>query len=519
MAVGLTAAVLGLPVFGLAFDIARGLGASKAGPWWWLSAGAVGRSAGWALVIGVLAAVLGLPVAWACRRVRSRAAGLLLAPALLPGFLAYSGWGMLRAPLSVTGDWIDRQRQAGWDWLPHTVDTVLAIGGLALWAAPLAAACMLPGVRGLTDDLLDAARLEARGVRALRVLLPGLAGPFVFAAGAVAALMLGSAIPLHLARVDTAAIALWAQMDLTPPDRHWQVWIAGWPLVLAAAGLAWTAGRMGARVGEVALAAPQESDRAAPWSVRGLAAAVVLLGTAAPLALYASELKTASSIPRYWRAHHGAITTSAGLALLVGGACVVLAAAVWHAGTTGSAGRRRVLGWLAAGWTAAGLLPGVMAGSAVARGFNLLASVVPERLDPSDTVLPIAAAHLARLGFLAVWLGLWLAWSEPSDARDARRLDGAEHLPAWAPGTLMGRVGALGGLFAVTAALSLHEIEASVLTLWPGGSLLGRQLLNDLHFFRTEELAAGVALVAFGLAPSAAVVAVCLRRSRGRQEG
>ena len=145
-------------------------------------------------------------------------------------------------------------------------------------------------------------------------------------------------------------------------------------------------------------------------------------------------------------------------------------------------------------WAAAGLLPGVMAGSAVARGINLVAAVVPEGLDPSDTVLPIAAAHLARLGFLAVWLGVWLAGSEASEARDARRLDGAEHFPAWVPGTLVGRVGALGGLFAAAFALSLHEIEASVLTLWPGGSLLGRQLLNDLHFFRTEELAAGVAM-------------------------
>lgn len=502
----LTLAVLGLPAVGLGLDIARGLSSPRTGEWWQLAPAALARSAGWSSLIGLFAATLGLPIAWACRRTRSRWAGLLLAPALLPGFLAYSGWGMLRAPMSWTGAWIDTQRQAGWTWLPHAVDTTLAVGGLALWSAPIAAACMLPGARALSDDLLDAVRLEARGPRTLRILLPALAGPFLFAAAAIAALMLGSAIPLHLARVETAAISLWIQMDLTPPNRHWQVWLAGWPLALTAAAFAWSSSRMAARLGDAATASPLSIERRAPRPVALAALAVVALGSAAPLALYSTELKNASSIPRYWKAHHDALTTSAGLALLVAGAGVLLAAAVWHAGTTGS-GRRKLLLWFTAVWTTMGLLPGVMAGAAVARGINLLASILPDEVDPSDSILPITAAHLARVGFLAVWLGLWLARSEARDARDARRLDGAESLSGWLPGTLVAGGGALGGLFAVIFALSLHEIEASVLTLWPGGSLLGRQLLNDLHFFRTEELASGVLLVAAALLPSAAAVA------------
>jgi hypothetical protein len=63
-------------------------------------------------------------------------------------------------------------------------------------------------------------------------------------------------------------------------------------------------------------------------------------------------------------------------------------------------------------------------------------------------------------------------------------------------------------------ALSLHEIESAVLTLWPGGRLLSRIILNDLHFFRTQELAAGVVLLACLFVPAAVIAGVFARRPR-----
>lgn len=502
-----TFVVIALPVAAVVLDAFRS--ASAPAQAWSLPLPSLLRSLAWATLIGVLAAALALPLAWACRPRRSLLAPLLLAPALFPSALAYSGWGMLRAPLTATGDLIGRLRDGGLEWLPRAVDTTLAVGGLALWAAPLAAAAMLPGLRALSDDVLDAARLDAGLLARVRLALGLSRGPFALAALLVAAIMLGSAVPLHLARVETASILLWAQLDLTPPDRHWTVWLAAWPLLLAAAALAWLAAHTANAPREI----PSQNTRhRSPRTLRTAALLITLLGTLGPLALFASNLRSLSAIPRYWRDHADAATNALTLAALASLAGVVLLLAAWHAAASG---RDRLVRHLAFCWTFVGLLPGVLVGAAVARSTTLFSTL---GLDLADTPIPLLLGHAARFGFLLLWLGLWLARAEPTDLRDQRRLDDADAFPAWAAATLPGA--GLAPILAVAAALfalSLHEVESVVLTLQPGGSLLSRAILSDLHFFRTQQLAAGVVVAAGLFIPPAVLAALCLAaRARSR---
>jgi hypothetical protein len=422
---------------------------------------------------------------------------------MFPSFLAYSGWGILRAPLTVTGDFIGSLRDSGWEWLPGFIDRTLAIGGLSLWAAPLAAIAMLPGVRALSDHTLDASRLECAGFPRVVFLLRALIGPILFAVLVVAAIMLGSAVPLHLARVQTASILLWAQLDLTPPAQHWRVWIAAWPIVLAAALLARATSVLGTSADTAPTTTP--NPRRTPWWVAVAALSVVGIGTLVPMALYATNLRSPSALFRYWRDHAPAVTTSILLAVCSAGLAVGLTLAAWYAASNGQGGRQAALvRRLAAVWTFAGLLPGVMVGSAVARGFARLDAL---GFQLGDSFLPILVAHAARFGFLPLWVGIWMAASEPRETRDQRLIDGADTVPAWFRASVLGSPGTLAGVAAAVFVLSLHEIEAAVLTLWPGGSLLTRVILSDLHFFRTQELAAGVVVMAGLFVPPALAAA------------
>lgn len=499
-----TLAVLGVPVIAMGVDSIGTANTGGAGGGWSLPWDSLARSVGWAVLIGVVAAGLGIPIAWTCRRTRSGWAVLLLTPAMFPSFLAYSGWGMLRAPLTVTGDFIGSLRDSGWEWLPGVIDRTLAIGGLSLWAAPLAAIAMLPGVRAISDDTLHASRLECAGFPRVVFLLRALIGPILFAVLVVAAIMLGSAVPLHLARVQTASILLWAQLDLTPPAQHWRVWVAAWPIVVAAALLARATGTLGTSSDPAPTTTPD--PRRTPWWVALAAVLVVGIGTLAPMALYAANLRSLSALFRYCRDHAPAVTTSILLATCSAGLAVALTLAAWHAAGNG---RSVLVRRLATVWTFAGLLPGVMIGSAVARGFAMLDSMGLDSLGlgAGDSFLPILVGHAARFGFLPLWVGIWLAASEPRESRDQRLIDGADTVPAWFRASVLASPGALAGVAAAVFVLSLHEIEAAVLTLWPGGQLLARVILSDLHFFRTQELAAGIVVLAGLFVPPALAAA------------
>ncbi len=477
----LLAITLGVPTLGILLDAARAPDTHTATIDLAVPLHVWARTAGWAVSIGLLATLVGLPLAWAARPLGSRWAAPLLLPLFFPMYLAYAGWGMLRAPATSTGAWLASLTADGRPWLPATIDAALALLGLSLWAAPLAALLILPALRRIDDELLESLRLESTRLRrsweSLRLCAPALAA----ASLGVAALMLGSVIPLHLAKIDTASVSLWARLDLLPFNQHWRIWAAGWPLAIAA----FAAGIFAVRAATLAASdASILQPHLRSTGVRILSSLIILVAVGVPALLYARVLTDPAALSIFFRVHGGALAWSLAIAATIAllAACQILALAHWlssHSRTARAAACLLVAG---------GLVPGVMLGSAVSRAWASL----PFLDDLAQGPAIVLAMHLARVGPVVALAAVWIACSEPTPLRDARRLDNAESLSGWFFGRLLGNLGPLALASLAAAALSLHDIESSVMVQPPGVPSLPRKILNDLHFFRTQEIAAAL---------------------------
>ncbi|MCC6677836.1 MAG: hypothetical protein IT436_11880 [Phycisphaerales bacterium] len=454
------------------------------------------ESLGWAALIAALATALGWPMAWTLRRWGWRAAPLIAAPMLLPPYLAYSGWNLLRAPDSWLGSLIERAAAHGHRWVPITTGRTLAILGLTIWAAPLAAMVIAITLRRLDDDLLDQLRLDAgrrAGPHRARIALPGLLTSILF----ISLLMLGSAVPLHLAQIPTWSIQLWAGLDLVPPAEHWRLWARAWPLAFTAIAGVVVLGRI-MRPG-TGWARP---SRMGPTPPRAVLMAVTLpaLGVVIPLLLFAAHLRSPRSLVTFWRVSGPAVVDGLVVAAAVGAVSMAVVVMTWAAltarppGRSGSAGTPGLVMALAV----AALLPGVLVGSAIAGAWDGLG---PVRDSPAILVL----AHLARFAAVPALAGVWLYGSESREDRDLRAVDGSATVAGWARACWPVHSGVVIGAGLAAAILSFFEIESSVVVQPAYVENLSRQILGYLHFARTDEMsAAAVTLLTAGLAAAAA---------------
>lgn len=472
----------------------------------WLGLGASGGrrlalTLGVALVIAALATALGWPIARVLSRGPRVASCVLVAlPLLMPAYLAYSGWGELRAPDTVLGQWLAR----GPSWRAIAFGKTLAILGLAAWSAPLAALVLAPSLATVSRQQIEAAA-GASPVRRLWLHARLARGAPLRAAALVFLVMLGSAVPLHLAQVETLAIHVWRTLAETGPDGRWRAWLAAWPLlVVALVAAAWIAGSLTRGAAPGGVAPPR-----CPKAMRAFAIGIVGVGVVAPGALMAWRAGGVAPIVRFVDFHGAAIADSLVLAAALGGLGAALAVSVGYLLGT----RARLLGVAAiAGLAFTALTPGVLVGAAFAR-------LGVAAWWPLDGVTLHALAMLARFGVVAAVAGALMVRAEPVDLADARQQLGdggpASWLRATAPATL--GLSSLAGL--ATAALTLHEIEATVLVLPAGRGSLAQVLLDLLHYNRERDLAAGTALVVAGgsaLAIAAAGVAAVLRRRASR---
>ena len=194
----------------------------------------LGRSAGIALLIAVLASVVGWPAAWALRRAGAGWFVVLVSPLLMPSYLAYAGWGVLRSPDTAVGKWLmmGTRDAAGINRWSVGADYVLAVGGLVLWSWPLAALVCAVRLRRIDESVFEAMRMDVRGrVRRMGKVVWMCRGAVGAAVGLVGLVMLGSALPLHLAKLDTFAIKIWRVLDETPQDQRGKVWIVACPFL------------------------------------------------------------------------------------------------------------------------------------------------------------------------------------------------------------------------------------------------------------------------------------------------
>lgn len=431
--------------------------------------------------IALVAVVLAWFTAWALRPGDRRHGVLLLALLLiplLPAYLAYTGLSLARAPGTFLGDLIN----ASPIWINVNAGRVLAMIGLVLWCWPLGTLILLSPVRAVPQEQLDQLALLAptrisREVQCLRML----SGPIVAAMSIVMLLMLGSAVPLHLANIKTLSIELWAQLALLPG--HPRSWLNAWPLILLAIIGAWLMTRVIARwqpADSPALTTPARTQLIVPWLL-WIAAVIV------PLVFLAINIKQTRFLGEFW-AQNGSITLRSVLVAIAAGtmALFVTLASFLACDRPQTRGLARV----ALAISLMGLLlPGVLVGSAIATGWSSL----------NQTVVPVIIAHVARSGAIAVAAGFWLSRGETSPLRDARLL-AASSLRTWWSLAARPQLATLLGIAAATAALSLHEIEATIQVQPPGYRSLAQVMLDHLHMNSVHELAAaGVQVVGLGV--------------------
>jgi len=447
--------------------------------------------------VAVLALVLALGPAWYVRSKGWRAVPWLMVPMVAPSYLAYSGWQLLRSPGTWLGDWLENQTASG-EMIALVIGRVFAFGGLALWSWPLAMLLLVPAFRAIPNSTLQALDMDGvsrwrKAVEVSRMARRGLLAAWV----AVTLVMLGSAVPFHLAQVPTFAIDVWTTLVERPGDLG--VWLRAWPVVAIALGTALALARWTRTEHANGTEAFDVSHvQKATWS--GLFTSLIwVLSVVAPLALFAGHLHSWSSIPSLLRTSSQAIAQTGVVAIFAGAGvalCMVLAWSMASAWQHGREGLATSLALLVFGL----VLPGILVGSAVLRGIETLVGWIPALEVVRDGVGGLVWGHLARFGGIGALAGVALAIAEGREARELRALDGC----GWWRGVWEGLMRPWGGVVLAAGVagglMSAFEIEATILLMPPGPGSLSHTILGFLHFAKDEQLcAAGVAIVGGGV--------------------
>ncbi len=466
----------------------------------------LGRSVLIACGIAAGATALAIPAALALRRRAAFLACLALTPLLLPSYLAYAAWGTLRTPGTIVGSWLSEQIARDGPRLGPLANHWQAYLGLALWAWPIALIPMLLRARTLDDDALDAAAQFSRSRwRRTMLTIVALRPAILCGFALVAIVMLGSAVPLHLADVDTYAIAVWRKLELTAGARA--AWITASPLLAIGliAGVITGITTLRARTDRVGAHHANETPAARSLSL-WLAVAVLLLSTAVPAIVLAVALREPRSLALFWAETGGGMDLLRSLALA---GIVALLASILALLTSAalSGGRRSATATIASitiiVFLALAFTPGVLIGSAIVRASNTDATAFL-----ADTPVGLIVAHLARYGAVAALAGWFLARCEPAPLRDARLLEDPS-LTGWARAALPPQIPGLLAAGLAVGALSIHEIEAAALLSPPGLETFPRRTLSMLHYLRMEELTAAMLwTLALGLALSISIAAL-----------
>jgi ABC-type Fe3+ transport system permease subunit len=468
----------------------------------------------WAIGIGLAAAMVAWPVAWVVRaRGLARSAWVVL-PMALPAYFAYAGYGVVRAPGTPLGNWIEGLLGQGFTLAPLVASRAVAVVGLTLWAWPVAALAMGVMLRRLDDGVLEQSRLELGRACRLKLLVRLSLPAFFAGAGLVALLMIGSAVPLHVSQTPTYAVRVWFEMTLRPGSSL--VWLSAWPLLLVGVGAGWFIGarleawaiaqRMREGASDVGASAADGGVFGGRFSAWGTGV-VMVVSVLVPAALFAWSVRELASFSKFRAMHGEALRDSLGAAILVGAGVAGIAVLVWRgvASAAGAADLRSSLGVRLSVrlLVIAGLTPGILVGLAWLR----TSALGPEWVRDSTGVLVLA--HLSRYGFVGALVGCWLAASEPRGLRELRALDGLAGLALvarrgpgmwpWWRGVGRAQWGAVALTGVLGTALSLHEIEAAVVVAPAYAQSFAQAMLGYLHFARLEELSVGVLLVLGGM--------------------
>lgn len=455
--------------------------------------------------IGAGAVLLGAPAAWALRRLPAAAAPLLALPMLMPSYLVHAAASLLRAPGTWLGDRLEGGSAAQWVMVNHAQ----AIGSLALWSWQLAAAVLAPACRAVERESIDALALAGAGpFRRAAMVARSLGAPALAAAGLVAMVMLGSAVPLHLAQVETCSIVVWREFAESGASPG--AWRGALPLIVAAVLVGGFLGaRLARHAGPVTPGAHGDPAVGRGWVAAALVLWIVsLLG---PPSLFAANLRSPSLLGSFVRINAEAMTNSIVAGAVAGALGGVVLLGSWAGfGAPPRGVVRAVTRFVLGLWLIGALIPGVLVGAAMSA-----AGALPALRAFTDSGAALVAAHLVRFGALAALTGLWLRRTEPRALADARALyAGASGMRGLAAGASL-HLGPVAAAILGMAFLSFHEIEAAVMVAPAGAPTFPQRMLALLHYLRDDELSAGVVVVTLG-AIGLAALAAGLATMRGR---
>lgn len=459
---------------------------------------------------GAIISTFCLLLAWAPARLAAATSGsrsgpltaLLWLPILLPPYLAYAGWSLLRAPGTWLGDAAFRlAQQPGFDWLPVAIGRSCAVIGLACWAWPLAAMLLAGAMRARGRGIDEQLATDGAGpLRAFWSRISSFRLSLVSSWLLVLVVMLGSAIPLHVAQAQTYTLRIWLRLDQSAPDQQATIWLSAWPAWIPAIFLALLLPAILFRRLDESSSDPSPPIR--PGRVTRVTAwAIWSISTLLPLALFARELlktgpaSAVRTIERFVLAADQELQTAGVLLVastLLGCFVVIAAAAVTNSARAGSKGSwlRKSVAMTMLGLSAAGaLVPGVLIGSAIAQAANRFLPGI------ADGPWLTALASWVRSAIMPIGAGVVLALAEPGAVVSLRRIEVGESLRGWLRSWAIPRWAAILAASLAFGVLSFHEIEAAVQVASPMWPSLPRKLLNLLHFARNDDLSAAVLLL------------------------
>lgn len=449
-------------------------------------------------------------------RRRAFAFALILTPLFLPSFLAYAGWNALRRPGSPLGDLIAQQPPS----FISTLDRALGIACMAFWLWPVAAIILASGYSRLHRDQYEAFTLAGAGFFRRRWFVLSLLKPsIIWSIGLVGLISLASAVPLHLAQVQTLTIEIWADLGAQPAREIWPRTIA--LLLLAVAGsflvlksLSRSLGWSTTRHDHTPPEAPLPSSPL-DWP---LALIPIALSCLIPLGLFIWGVESPHHITAFFVESGPILLRSVAYAAVVGFGVGLVMLLTWslagllptssNSPTNARWACRFILLCLGV-WLVGALVPGVMVGAAwrtlstaLASG-QLLGTLGHPLADLLDGPFGLIFAHLTRFGALGALLGFALALMEERDLRETRLL--LNHGPtdavrAWWRASVLRHWPALVGVMAASAALSLHEIESAVIMTPAGTVSIAGRMLEHLHYNAEHRLmASGLVVTACSL--------------------
>jgi DNA-binding beta-propeller fold protein YncE len=217
-------------------------------------------------------------------------------------------------------------------------------------------------------------------------------------------------------------------------------------------------------------------------------------------------------VDEFWTLHGRGLAH----ALALAGACALLAGACAIGFGLAWSDRRRWLRLSAHGaavlWIVAALLPATLVAAALEHAYNrpwqLPGASITLRQVVYDGPLVLLLGHLARLGFVAVLWGRWMAGSEPSRHRELRAIDGAEPLGGLLPALRPRVTAAAVATAAITFVLSLSEIPVTAQLNPPGFDSITASILNAMHYQQPWTIMIGSLLFVAVAVAAAAVVAL-----------